>query len=89
MASAHAFEPVSRPNPWPDDYTPISSLDNYSAWGTYNVHDPSCIKAGDYYYMYSTDAIYFNPANRGKQGQRPKVKTGYVQVRRSSDLVNW
>lgn len=32
-------------------------MDNYRLWGTYNVHDPSCCKLGDYYYMYSTDAI--------------------------------
>lgn len=89
VASAADFEPTHSPNPWADDYTDVSSLDNRAAWGTYNVHDPSCIKAGDYYYMYSTDAIYFNPANRHRRGHRPKVKTGFIQVRRSRDLVNW
>ena len=33
-------------------------MGEYRSWGTYNVHDPSCRKLGDYYYMYSTDAIY-------------------------------
>lgn len=94
-ASATVFTPTPSPNPWPDDYTPVSSLENYRDWGTYNVHDPSCIKTGDYYYMYSTDAIYFNPADRHRHlshkgsNARQKVKTGFIQVRRSHDLVNW
>jgi len=90
IATAAVFNPVPRPNPWVDDYTPVSSLENYRSWGTYNVHDPSCIKAGEYYYMYSTDAIYFNPANRHRSHEHnPGVKTGFIQVRRSRDLVNW
>ena len=55
---APAFVPVPSPNPWADDYSSLSSMDNYRLWGTYNVHDPSCRKLGDYYYMYSTDAIF-------------------------------
>lgn len=51
------FTPIASPNPWQDDYSFLSSMDNYRSWGTYNVHDPSCRKLGDYYYMYSTDAI--------------------------------
>lgn len=51
------FTPIASPNPWQDDYSFLSSMDNYRLWGTYNVHDPSCRKLGDYYYMYSTDAI--------------------------------
>lgn len=78
--------PVKSPNPWEDDYTSISKMDFWKQWGTYNVHDPSCKKIGDYYYMYSTDAI-FHP-NR-EEGRRRDIPTGFIQMRRSSDLVNW
>ena len=69
-----------------DDYSDIWELKNYKQWGPYNVHDPSCIKAGEYYYLYSTDAIYFK--------ERPEIEDipkeiGNIQVRRSKDLVNW
>lgn len=37
-----AFVPVPSPNPWADDYTALSSMENYKQWGTYNVHDPAC-----------------------------------------------
>lgn len=80
------FTPVSSPNPWPDDYTHLSSMENYTSWGTYNVHDPACRKLGDYYYMYSTDAIYRE--NR-KEAAEKGVPLGYIQMRRSKDLVNW
>ena len=53
-----AFVPVPSPNPWADDYTALSSMENYKQWGTYNVHDPACKKIGDTYYLYSTDAIF-------------------------------
>ena len=36
------FTPIASPNPWQDDYSFLSSMDNYRSWGTYNVHDPSC-----------------------------------------------
>ena len=39
-----AFVPVPSPNPWADDYTALSSMENYKQWGTYNVHDPACKK---------------------------------------------
>ena len=42
-----AFVPVPSPNPWADDYTALSSMENYKQWGTYNVHDPACKKIGD------------------------------------------
>ena len=41
-----AFVPVPSPNPWVDDYTALSSMENYKQWGTYNVHDPACKKLG-------------------------------------------
>ena len=53
-----AFVPVPSPNPWADDYTALSSMENYKQWGTYNVHDPACKKIGDTYYLYSTDANF-------------------------------
>ena len=69
-----------------DDYSNIWKPVNYKLWGPYNVHDPSCIKAGEYFYLYSTDAIFFK--------ERPEKKDfpaemGNIQVRRSKDLVNW
>lgn len=81
-----AFVPVASPNPWQDDYTGLSSMKDYQSWGTYNVHDPSCRKLGDYYYIYSTDAIY--KENR-KEAEKEGVPLGYIQVRRSKDLVHW
>lgn len=64
----------------------LSSMDNYRLWGTYNVHDPSCRKLGDYYYMYSTDAIL---GENRQEAEEKNVPLGYIQVRRSKDLVKW
>lgn len=61
-------------------------MDNYRSWGTYNVHDPSCRKLGDYYYMYSTDAIL---GENRQEAEEKNVPLGYIQVRRSKDLVKW
>lgn len=85
-AVADTFSPVSSPNPWADDYSAIAGMGNWKSWGTYNVHDPSCRKIGEYYYMYSTDAIYRE--NR-KEAHENNVPLGYIQMRRSKDLVNW
>jgi arabinan endo-1,5-alpha-L-arabinosidase len=60
-----------------DTYPSITSLDNRHKWGPYNVHDPSIIKDGEYYYCYSTDA-----------GYGIEVPAGH-QIRRSKDLVEW
>ena len=79
--------PIASPNPWKEDYRDISSLENYKKWGTYNVHDPAVTRVGDTYYMYSTDAIYFQRRPSGEK--RPNIKTGNIQVRSSKDLVNW
>lgn len=73
-------------NPWPDDYTSISSMENYLKWGTYNVHDPTFKKFGEYYYMYSTDAIFAENRNEAKA---KNVPIGNIQIRRSKDLINW
>lgn len=80
------FAPISSPNPWKDDYRPVSKMEDYRQWGTYNVHDPACKKFGNYYYMYSTDAIF---AENKKEAQEKGVPLGYIQIRRSEDLVNW
>lgn len=72
--------------PYSDDYSALSGLENRGRWGTYNVHDPTCKKFGDYYYVYSTDAVYGNTTDRAaKQG----IKVGNIQVRRSKDLIDW
>jgi len=78
--------PIKTPNPWKDDYRDISGIENYKKWGTYNVHDPSCLKIGDTYYMYSTDAIFteFRKKETGSD-----IKQGFIQVRTSKDLVHW
>lgn len=80
------FIPTSTANPWEDNYLPVSNMKDYHQWGTYNVHDPSCRKLGDYYYMYSTDAIL---GENRKEAKDNGVQMGYIQVRRSKDLVNW
>lgn len=80
------FAPIMSPNPWADDYSPVSSMENYKEWGTYNVHDPSVCRVGDTYYMYSTDAIYRE--NR-REAREKNVPLGFIQMRKSTDLVNW
>lgn len=80
------FEPLAEANPWADDYTSVSTMADYKKWGTYNVHDPSCLLIGDTYYMYSTDAIYKEDSTVIKNDKLP---FGYIQVRKSKDLVDW
>jgi len=60
-----------------DTYPTVAPVELSYMWGPYNVHDPSIIKDGDWYYCYSTDVSY--GAN---------VKPG-IQVRKSKDLVDW
>jgi len=62
----------------PEDYTSIASFSDHSQWGPYNVHDPSVIKVGKEYYMFSTDVAYGN--NLDHVG---------IQIRKSKDLVHW
>lgn len=78
--------PTSSANPWGDNYLSVSKMEDYRQWGTYNVHDPSCCKLGDYYYMYSTDAIF---GENRKEAKEKGISMGYIQMRRSKDLVNW
>jgi arabinan endo-1,5-alpha-L-arabinosidase len=73
------------PNPVPfdinsinDTYAGVVPYDKRFSWGPYNTHDPSIIKAGDWYYCYSTDASYGN------------VLPGPgIMMRKSKDLVEW
>jgi len=81
-----AIVPEANPNPWADDYTAVSSMADYKAWGSYNVHDPAGIKVGDTFYVYSTDAIYREDKDAAAAAGVP---LGYIQVRKSKDLVNW
>jgi arabinan endo-1,5-alpha-L-arabinosidase len=78
---------VTKPDPdtdftaptYADDYSSIASWGNRSSWNLANVHDPSVVYDGEYYYMYSTDASYGNA----------HVGQGHFLYRRSKDLVNW
>ncbi len=74
-------------NPYEDDYTKISTLKNRDKWNGANVHDPTCIKVGDTYYLYSTDAYYIAPNMNFKDD--PSVKMGHTPIRSSKDLVHW
>jgi arabinan endo-1,5-alpha-L-arabinosidase len=62
-----------------DNYTNIAGWANRSQWNLANVHDPTVVKQGDYFYMYQTNASYGN-AHEGN---------GHFHARRSTDLVNW
>lgn len=84
--SQKSFEPAYSENSWSDDYASVSGMKDYKEWGTYNVHDPSCLLIGDTYYMYSTDAIFKTDSTAIKNDSLP---FGYIQVRKSKDLVNW
>jgi arabinan endo-1,5-alpha-L-arabinosidase len=60
-----------------DTYAAIAPFAYHDKWSVYNVHDPSVLKDGDWYYMYSTDV-----------GYGIDVRSG-IQVRKSKDLVEW
>lgn len=62
-----------------DDYSSIAGWDNRERWNLANVHDPTVVFDGEYYYMFGTDASYGN-AHDGH---------GHFPLRRSKDLVNW
>lgn len=59
-----------------DTYADVSAFTYYTKWGSYNVHDPSIKKFGDYY-CYSTDVAYGTSVRSG------------IQIRKSKDLVQW
>jgi arabinan endo-1,5-alpha-L-arabinosidase len=71
--------PVFNGPAYPDNYTNISGWDQRAQWNLANVHDPTVVKEGAYFYMYQTDASYGN-AHAGH---------GHFHCRRSLDLVNW
>jgi len=60
-----------------DTYDAVAAFTYYPKWGSYNVHDPSIKKFGDYYYCYSTDVGYGTTVPAG------------IQIRKSKDLVEW
>ncbi len=74
-------------NPYEDDYRNIASISNRQEWHSANVHDPSCIKVGDTYYLYSTDAYYIPPNIIFKDDST--VHIGCIPIRSSKDLVHW
>lgn len=86
ISSQQIFTVTAEKNPWSDNYLSISSMTDFQLWGTYNVHDPSCLLVGDTYYMFSTDAIYGEDSTTIK---KMKLPFGYIQVRKSKDLVHW
>ncbi|WP_160675467.1 family 43 glycosylhydrolase [Clostridium sp. C8-1-8] len=55
----------------------VENINNESAWGANNTHDPSIYKDGDWYYVFSTDYKVGGPTGVG------------LQVRKSKDLITW
>jgi arabinan endo-1,5-alpha-L-arabinosidase len=60
-----------------DTYADVAPFTFYQKWASYNVHDPSIKKIGDYYYCYSTDVAFGTAVPPG------------IQIRKSKDLVQW
>ena len=60
-----------------DTYDAVAPYAFHEKWGSYNVHDPSIKKFGDWYYCYSTDVGYGTTVPAG------------IQIRKSKDLVQW
>lgn len=60
-----------------DTYASLAPFANYQQWGPYNVHDPSIIKSGEWFYSFSTDVGYGITVRPG------------LQIRKSKDLVEW
>lgn len=54
-----------------------ANINNETAWNISNVHDPSILKDGDTYYIYSTDVKVGGTMTPG------------VMVRKSKDLISW
>ncbi len=74
-------------NPYKDDYSKIATLAQRNKWNAANVHDPSCIKVNDTYYLYSTDAYFIPPNTIFKNDS--SIKLGHIPYRSSKDLVHW
>ena len=62
-----------------DNYQKIAAFKYHNKWGSHNVHDPTVIKTGKWYYLYSTDVAY---------GWRNLKRVG-IQIRKSKDLIHW
>lgn len=60
-----------------DTYADIASVDHINDWAHYNIHDPSIIDNGDFFYCYTTDVAY-----------GATVRAGH-NIRRSKNLVEW
>lgn len=60
-----------------DTYPHLASPSTYPKWGPYNVHDPSIIKEGEYFYCYNTDVAFGTTIRPG------------IQIRKSKDLIEW
>ena len=60
-----------------DNYSNIISQNYSYLWGPYNLHDPTIIRHGDNYYIFSTDVAYGPNGDCG------------IMWRKSTDLVNW
>ncbi|MEI6946091.1 arabinan endo-1,5-alpha-L-arabinosidase [Paraflavisolibacter sp. H34] len=60
-----------------DTYGQYAAFEYNYMWGPYNLHDPSIIRVGEWFYCYSTDVAYGAAAKVG------------IMVRRSKDLVDW
>ncbi|MCB0570260.1 MAG: arabinan endo-1,5-alpha-L-arabinosidase [Phaeodactylibacter sp.] len=60
-----------------DTYADIAPIEFVYKWGPHNVHDPSVLKEGNYFYSYSTDVAFGETAPPG------------IQIRRSKNLVQW
>ncbi len=67
-----------------DTYYDLVSADLVNQWRHYNVHDPSVIYDGEFYYCYNTD-VAFGIAIGNNPGE---VRPG-LQIRRSLNLVEW
>src|SRR5690606_23443180 len=63
-----------------DTYPNITDYAHSAKWGHYNLHDPSILKVGEYFYCYSTDAAF---------GYGEGTLRAGIMVRRSKDLVDW
>lgn len=66
--------PTPQPTPAPATPAPVTPAPAELA-GNYSVHDPSMIKQGQTYYVYSTGDNNFNQGN--------------IQIRTSSDMASW
>lgn len=70
--------PVENLDDLVDNYVHLQDYQYHDQWGIYNMHDPSVLNDGDYFYCFSTDASLGN-----------KAPAPGLQVRRSKDLISW